>query len=1348
MLTRSRSLHSVHSSYDKPVRRDAETLSRTVSVSELVERYQASTEDDSKADTNAKASAAVQKKTAATPPKNGPQQRKTPQQDHRKSREDKRGCSLPETNLSRSKSTGSFQKDAKVSIEALKAQFEMRNKPADETSKNVKAVSNREISKSAKEQKAHPAPLRPGKSDAKERIATRKVATQTLTKKDKNNIEKTAVFKTNVKRKSVADFKENSSAQEKEKLYVSVKALSALFDSQSKVATQEAIQEVKQKPVKQVKMAEDTQVKREDHLQPGLETLSQQFFPSQMSKQNLHQQRQKCELRRLLKHTHPKLKMLDELVDEELAEVLSSETEVTVDKTVYEGEVHSIRLIFENYSQSGQVSPSAPKMYTTEELVKQGNVGEILKLDQTMASNSNPSGGGNVKTIDVQGTRRIFESPYRDTSQSCPEKVQQDIVSSAVSTDFVQERGRETCDQQNIQYQDRPSPMNWTEQPKGSCDPGHSTWKDDDDFSSLEHKDNIKTRESLMQNNPFLAKNIRHSYAHMAKHKLITEEDNVAKVKNRTHLFESMPFDKIRHQNKDEVETMVETLKDTLSSLHRLDVIYADGLIIEVNETMRAKKAKYTKSASGVQIDYNEVSEGNFQNFILRVLPRANLKPQITYLTEDCNGGIRSTLVKVPVHPNQFTATQDTECNTANVVQVLEDILNQDNSLRRGVIIQEIAGKSADIVVYSLHKYSDDKNVRRYCPQELPVERKSPLNSPDSFCQGSDNPEVRIKGNVKLFMSCIEKDELEYLKTLQEKSTVEDQKSDIVPEEKLYHGEEWVPVDVKRLRTIFSEDQTQNQSNPIVNKDHPRSNMSESCARQNVTQKNDIQTERHDESQVQEESLDQLQKQCGDQVVQSDNEETGLRIQSVPGTKQETKCSNQIVSKETHTAVGSKNKNMTEELPVQHFQAAVDSPASAQTQHEEEEIVFHGKLKAALESLERSNINVSKGDFKAAMIYRNSSKPPKERVKNTAQVFHGEAINQDLCVTASQTQVSPNTVIEAQTSTANKTSAPQKNPRPVGPKPAIPPKPQHLKQQNKQSANIENSSTEIDRLKINPSTESGHDVGTQKPQEILENHQIHESHSAVEKCDKNYQGGEKNEIEEAHINFKEACKKFGDPNDHPKKRTPVKPKRVKIAQPDNKISAHVELRAKKGRPETDHERRQRLSVHMEKIMRGNMGTAMEIFDNLRKEEELRGILSRVEKIQEDTNEVDVRSLRKVFENVPSRVVPTNKNKRKQEKPERKEETRTLATETKSSLANVFGDLERASEDIVTLKEQTLARLVDIEEAIKKSLYSVSTLRSDSDIAGLSCLFKESLGSVQGSPASGNKISKTESVQEK
>ncbi|GAA6215012.1 xin actin-binding repeat-containing protein 1-like isoform X1 [Lates japonicus] len=181
------------------------------------------------------------------------------------------------------------------------------------------------------------------------------------------------------------------------------------------------------------------------------------------------------------------------------------------------------------------------------------------------------------------------------------------------------------------------------------------------------------------------------------------------------------------------------------------------------------------------------------------------------------------------------------------------------------------------------------------------------------------------------------------------------------------------------------------------------------------------------------------------------------------------------------------------------------------------------------------------------------------------------------------------------------------------------------------------------------------------------------------------------------------------------------------------------MREKKGRTETEDERRQRLSVHMDEIMRGNITAAMEIFDNLRKQEELQSILSRVEEIEQDTSEVDVQSLRRVFENVTDWVVSSDKKKQKKVKVEHRDEKSPLKSspDSKSSMAHVFGDLERASEEIMNLKEQTLARLIDIEEAIKKALYSVSTLKSDSDIAGLSCLFKESLGTVQGSPSSGN-----------
>ncbi|XP_048806549.1 xin actin-binding repeat-containing protein 1 isoform X1 [Lagopus muta] len=173
----------------------------------------------------------------------------------------------------------------------------------------------------------------------------------------------------------------------------------------------------------------------------------------------------------------------------------------------------------------------------------------------------------------------------------------------------------------------------------------------------------------------------------------------------------------------------------------------------------------------------------------------------------------------------------------------------------------------------------------------------------------------------------------------------------------------------------------------------------------------------------------------------------------------------------------------------------------------------------------------------------------------------------------------------------------------------------------------------------------------------------------------------------------------------------------------------------KAKSETEDERRKRLSVHKEEIMKGNVKEAMEIFENLRRQEELQEILTRVKEFEEETSKVDVKSLRSLFEKVPDWMV---RQKALQAKQQDGAVTQTKDdTDSVSSVEMVFGDLERASAEIIHLKEQTLARLLDIEEAIKKALYSVSSLKSESDIAGLSGLFKESLGSTQSSTSSSN-----------
>ncbi|KAM7123663.1 xin actin-binding repeat-containing protein 1 [Ciconia maguari] len=173
----------------------------------------------------------------------------------------------------------------------------------------------------------------------------------------------------------------------------------------------------------------------------------------------------------------------------------------------------------------------------------------------------------------------------------------------------------------------------------------------------------------------------------------------------------------------------------------------------------------------------------------------------------------------------------------------------------------------------------------------------------------------------------------------------------------------------------------------------------------------------------------------------------------------------------------------------------------------------------------------------------------------------------------------------------------------------------------------------------------------------------------------------------------------------------------------------------KNKRETEDERRKRLSVHKEEIMKGNVKEAMEIFENLRRQEELQEILIRVREFEEETSKVDVKALKSFFEKVPDWVVRQKAHQAKQQ--DRAETLAKEDTDSVSSVELVFGDLERASAEIIHLKEQTLARLVDIEEAIKKALYSVSSLKSESDIAGLSGLFKESLGNTQSSVSSSN-----------
>nr|XP_020140985.1 xin actin-binding repeat-containing protein 1 [Microcebus murinus]XP_020140996.1 xin actin-binding repeat-containing protein 1 [Microcebus murinus] len=105
------------------------------------------------------------------------------------------------------------------------------------------------------------------------------------------------------------------------------------------------------------------------------------------------------------------------------------------------------------------------------------------------------------------------------------------------------------------------------------------------------------------------------------------------------------------------------------------------------------------------------------------------------------------------------------------------------------------------------------------------------------------------------------------------------------------------------------------------------------------------------------------------------------------------------------------------------------------------------------------------------------------------------------------------------------------------------------------------------------------------------------------------------------------------------------------------------------------------------------------------QEELQGLLSQVQALEKEAaSSVDVRALRRLFETVPQLGGITPQASAAPQKPE-------------ASVEKAFGELTRVSTEVARLKEQTLARLLDIEEAVHKALSSMSTLQPEANARG-------------------------------
>ncbi|XP_041659829.1 xin actin-binding repeat-containing protein 1 isoform X2 [Cheilinus undulatus] len=246
-----------------------------------------------------------------------------------------------------------------------------------------------------------------------------------------------------------------------------------------------------------------------------------------------YQQRQKSELKRLFKHIHPDLRAnLDVAVDDEILKAVQSENPQA--ESGYQGEVQSMRWIFENWTLDNIGDPHETKKLLSDEELKGGDVRgtssmfEHIDSTQQMSTKRQTSVRGDVRT-----SMWLFETqPLDSLSKS---KTEEGELVEAVLKEPVQ-----TGDVRGTRMLFESKPLS---------DLGRCNSIEDHSFLKLkselqEQKGDVQKTVKLFQAEPCCAIRDNSGNIHEIK-SICREEINSSNISTARWLFETQPLDLI-----------------------------------------------------------------------------------------------------------------------------------------------------------------------------------------------------------------------------------------------------------------------------------------------------------------------------------------------------------------------------------------------------------------------------------------------------------------------------------------------------------------------------------------------------------------------------------------------------------------------------------------------------------------------------------------------------------------------------------------------------------------------------------------------------------------------------------
>ncbi|KAK2856757.1 hypothetical protein Q5P01_005492 [Channa striata] len=280
------------------------------------------------------------------------------------------------------------------------------------------------------------------------------------------------------------------------------------------------------------------------------------------------------------------------------------------------------------------------------------------------------------------------------------------------------------------------------------------------------------------------------------------EEIPQADVKSTTWLFETTPFHAFNENSLEKTEIIGKSIKETLQELYSQEMVESQGILIEADEIGDVRMAKYKlMNQEAPQIQKEEIIRGDLSNIMMNLLNRRETTERGITIDKEERGNINTT-VKQLFNQEKGINVEKEEIIRGDIQEAINNLLKNEGSSKRGILIQEDEKGDVKMTIYSLLNKGEWASMEKEHVIQGNVNKT--LHRLLSNSNGEDSKKIKIgdteRGNVSFYSTCIESGALDYLKQLQNESDDVEEK---VVKERIIGG------DIEETKLLLRKNQQQ-----------------------------------------------------------------------------------------------------------------------------------------------------------------------------------------------------------------------------------------------------------------------------------------------------------------------------------------------------------------------------------------------------------------------------------------------------------------------------------------------------------------------------------------------------------